>query len=125
MYFEVYHYTSTSYNRLNGILYPDGIFILPPYSYQGTGNNHSSDYKYRDYGFTTDDDLTSWGRYDGEQFTRLWDANYLGTINNLASAIVKTPAQTMKIVYTLTDIDEEDEGNGSSGSGGEEEIIGG
>ena len=125
VYFEVYHYTSTSYNRLNGILYPDGIFILPPYSYQGTGNNHSSDYKYRDYGFTTDDDLTSWGRYDGEQFTRLWEANYLGTINNLASAIVKTPAQTMKIVYTLTDIDEEDEGNGSSGSGGEEEIIGG
>ena len=28
---------------------------------------------------------------------------YLGTINNLSSAVVKTADKTMKITYTLTD----------------------
>jgi len=37
---------------------------------------------------------------------RDWVTNYLGTINNLSSAVTKTAAQTMKIVYTLTDVDE-------------------
>ena len=37
---------------------------------------------------------------------------YLGTINNLASPIVKTASQTMKITYTLTDVEEEEENNG-------------
>jgi hypothetical protein len=40
---------------------------------------------------------------------RSWAANYLGTINNLSSPITKTAAQTMKIIYTLTDVDDEDE----------------
>ena len=33
-------------------------------------------------------------------------AAYLGTINNLASPIVKTASQTMKVTYTLTDVEE-------------------
>ena len=37
---------------------------------------------------------------------------YLGTINNLASPIVKTASQTMKITYTITDIEEEEENHG-------------
>ena len=37
---------------------------------------------------------------------------YLGTINNLASPIEKTASQTMKITYTLTDVEEEEENNG-------------
>lgn len=33
-------------------------------------------------------------------------AAYLGTINNLPSPIVKTASQTMKVTYTLTDVEE-------------------
>ena len=109
VWLEIYHYTTSSYNRLNGILYPDGVFVIPDYSYQGQGDAHNSDYKYYYYGRTVDDDLCSWGAYDGSRLTRLWEANYLGTINNLASPITKTAAQTMKIVYTLTDVDEVDD----------------
>ena len=112
LYIECYHYTETGYNRLNGMLYPDGTLVLPDFSYQGSGNSHNNDLKYTNYCYTCDDDMTVWGYYDGEKITRMWAAAYLGTINNLASEIVKTPSQTMKIVYTLTDVDEEDEGEG-------------
>lgn len=118
---ECYHYTATGYNRLNGIVYPDGTVVLPEYSYEGTYNNHNQDYKYSYYYFTTDDDLTIWGYYDGARLARMWAANYMGTINNLAAEIVKTPAETMKIVYTLTDIDEEEQ---AADSGSEEESGG-
>jgi hypothetical protein len=124
IYFEVYHYTATGYAYLYGVLYPDGTVVLPDYSYSGTSATHGGDQKYSGYFWTNDDDLTAWGYYgsnsSGEWFTRMWAANYLGTINNLASEIVKTPAETMKIVYTLTDIDdEEDEGQGDDSGGGE------
>ena len=36
-------------------------------------------------------------------------AAYLGTINNLSSPIVKTASQTMKVTYTLTDLEEDDD----------------
>ena len=123
---ECYHYTATGYNRRNGIVYPDGTVVLPEYSYEGTYNNHNGDYKYSGYYYTTDDDLTIWGYWDGEQITRMWAANYLGTINNLASEVVKTPAETMKIVYTLTDInDEEPEEDDGSGDGSGDDPDGG
>ena len=115
VYIECYHYTTTGYNRLNGFLYPDGTVVLPEYSYMGTYNNHNGDYKYSGYFWTTDDDLTIWGYWDSEQLTRMWAANYLGTINNLASEIVKTPAETMKVIYTLTDIDDEETDTGGDG----------
>lgn len=41
----------------------------------------------------------------GSRCFRNWAPNYLGTINNLEQVVTKTAAQTMKIVYTLTDID--------------------
>ena len=107
VYFEVYHYTDTSYNRLGGILYPDGVFVLPPYSYLGQNNRDDSSL-YNNYCWTCDDDLTVLGYNDSESLRRLWAANYLGTINNLGTTITKTAAQTMKIIYTLTDIDEEE-----------------
>ena len=58
-----------------------------------------------------------WGYYNGDTIVRNWAANYLGTINNLGSTITKTAAQTMKIVYTLTDIEDEDEED-DGGEGG-------
>ena len=39
-------------------------------------------------------------------------AAYLGTINNLSSPIVKTASQTMKVTYTLTDLEEDEDNNG-------------
>lgn len=117
VYIECYHYTETGYNRLNGMVYPDGTLVLPEYSYAGTANNHNGSSLYNGGDYTHDDDMTVWGYYDGERVSRMWEANYLGTINNLASEIVKTPAQTMKIVYTLTDIDDEEE-EGGEGEGG-------
>lgn len=111
IYFEVYHYTDTSYEILGGILYPDSVFILLNFSYGGRNWDHGNNYCYI-YSRTCDDDLTVWGTYSGDAFTRNWAANYLGTINNLGTTITKTAAQTMKIIYTLTDITEEDEQDG-------------
>lgn len=116
-YFEVYHYTATGFNRLNGVLYPDRTFLLVEYSYQGSSQqSHNNDYKYDQYFYTCDDDLTvfGYGVASGQDpssnaLSRMWVSNYLGTINNLGTTITKTVAQTMKIIYTLTDIDEEEE----------------
>ena len=61
---------------------------------------------------TCDDDLLSWRYYQTNPFTKVyrnWVANYLGTINNLEQVVTKTAAQTMKIVYTLTDINDASE----------------
>ena len=109
IYFSVYHYTTTGYNYLVGFLYPDGIFVLPDVSYGGTTDNHGQGYSYNIYGQvrTTDDDLTMWSDYrEWDSDIVGWVANYLGTINNLASAVTKTAAQSLKIVYTLTDVNE-------------------
>ena len=105
VYFEVYQYTTSSYNRLDGMLYPDGVFVLPDYSYSGSNNDHG-DSAYTETRLQSDD-LTAFGYYGDVYVYRGWTANYLGTINNLVSPITKTAAQTMKIVYTLTDTDDE------------------
>lgn len=107
IYFEVYHYTASSYNRRHGCLYPDGVFILPERSYNHYARGDSSTPITN--GRTCDDDLTVWGYYTDVNIVRNWASNYLGTINNLASEVVKTAAQTMKIIYTLTDVDENEE----------------
>ena len=106
IFFQVYHYTTSSYNYQNGVLYPDGVYLLTDVSYGGTSPEHGSNDRYRSHCWTCDDDLTVWGYYDGTTVRCNWAANYLGTINNLTSPITKTAAQTMKIVYTLTDVDE-------------------
>lgn len=96
-----YHYTTSGYQYQNGILYPDGTYIV--LNIAGT-----SDENYWGYPRCCCDELEILSRYygDGVSVGRDWAANYLGTINNLTSAITKTSAQTMKIVYTLTDVDE-------------------
>lgn len=102
--FEIYHYTTSSYQYRNGYLYPDGVYISTDISYGGTSYGRYDDY------MSLDKDLTTWGRTSSysTKIRRAWAANYLGTINNLASEIQKTAAQTMKIIYTLTDVDESD-----------------
>ena len=109
IYFEVYHYTESSYEHRSGVLYPDGIYVLLDYSYNQYMNHNGSNIYTRCR--TSDDDLTvwaTWATYPDTRIGRRWAANYLGTINNLASEINKTAAQTMKIIYTLTDIEEDD-----------------
>lgn len=106
VYFEVYHYTTTSYEYRHGVMYPDGVFVLPNVSYAGQSGWHGNSMIY-DRAWTCEDDLLVW-EYGGNTYVYCnWAANYLGTINNLVSPITKTAAQTMKIVYTLTDTDDE------------------
>lgn len=111
VYFEVYHYTTSSYEYLHGIVYPDGVFLLPSHSYDGSNGNHGNLSRYSD-ARTCDADLTIWNYYGDVSVQRFWDATYLGTINNLGTTITKTAAQTMKIIYTLIDVTEEDEQDG-------------
>ena len=112
IYFPVYHYTESSYNYLGGIYYPDGEFLVNNVSYTGQGdylNNLGSEFNNLR---TFDDCMATFRIYWNQNYTtiyRNWSANYLGTINNLETAITKTSAQTMKIVYTLTDIDDASE----------------
>ena len=112
VYFEVYRYTTSSYEYVHGMLYPDGVFILPNISYAGTNAWHNNNYLYGDYCRTCDDDLIVFCYYTDTYGVCSWAANYLGTINNLGTTITKTAAQTMKIIYTLTDIDEEEQAGG-------------
>lgn len=103
VYFVMYHYTTSSYEYRNGILYPDGTFIILDIA--GV-SDESENWDKRVYG--NELELLTCPRYSGDAYSvRIgWIANYLGTINNLATAITKTSAQTMKIIYTLTDVDE-------------------
>ena len=105
VYLLIYHYTSTGWNYRNGILYPDGVYVIVDYSYNGTSGVHGNSYLYDDRCRTCDDDLVVWLTGGSYYFRFSWAANYLGTINNLASPIEKTAAQTMKIIYTLTDVE--------------------
>ena len=115
IWFEVYHYTESSYYYQNGVYYPDGNYLICEASYTGTQYYPDSDNQMWNNLRTCDDDLLAWRYYPSSPYTKVyrnWVANYLGTINNLEQPVTKTAAQTMKIVYTLTDIDDE------SGQGG-------
>lgn len=102
VYFEIYHYTESSYEYRFGILYPDGVYVTSNQSYAGTNSWHGNPTIY-DCVVTEDDDLTTWFNARDTYCYCGWMANYLGTINNLGSPITKTAAQTMKIIYTLRD----------------------
>ena len=117
VYVEVYHYTESSYNYRHGILYPDGVYIIPEVSYAGTSGYHGNSFIYERCR-TCDDDLIVWSYGYATEVLCNWAANYLGTINNLSSPITKTAAQTMKIVYTLTDIEEDESGDDDGGEDG-------
>lgn len=104
-FFIVYHYTQSGYFYQNGVLYPDGVYLHIEVA--GT-----SDQNYWDYTRTMDDDLTVWSYNQWSPGTNAicdFATNYLGTINNLISPVTKTAAQTMKIIYTLTDVEEDGE----------------
>lgn len=107
--FEIQHYTENSYYFKEGLIYPDNTAIIIDNNYSRNNyrdHNNSDQYKrLRIIG----EDLMCWYTYDSERICRGWAANYLGTINNLGTTITKTAAQTMKIIYTLTDVDSEDE----------------
>lgn len=98
------HYTgtgTTAADYFNGIVYPDGTYTLPEIK----GSINQDNWTQLTY---SGDNLEIFGNsnaYNPLAVIRCWEANYLGTINNLPTAITKTSAQTMKIVYTLTDID--------------------
>lgn len=104
VYFEIYHYETTggaSYRH--GVLYPDGVYVINNVDYsRGNAWTWVNDSKTG----TCDDDLLMWGYYTDIAVYQRWTSNYLGTINNLASPITKTAAQTMKIIYTLKDVNE-------------------
>lgn len=116
VWFQVYNYTQSSYVYKDGVLYPDGVYILPEVAYGNTNANHRGSILYDSRCRTADDDLTVWLSQGNTYIYKTWAANYLGTINNLATTITKTAAQTMKIVYTLTDIEDEDEDEGEGDS---------
>lgn len=101
IYYIGLHYLQTGNIFQNGILYPDGVFVTV--EVEGTEDQY-----YWDYMRTTDDDLILWETPRVYAYNVSFDyaTNYLGTINNLTSPITKTAAQTMKIIYTLTDVDE-------------------
>lgn len=106
IYFSIYHYTTSSYEILKGLLYPDGNFLTANIAYGGRNVPHDNTLAYVSYSFTCDDDIVVWGPGGDTYVYRNWMANFLGTINNLSSAITKTAAQTMKIIYTMTDVNE-------------------
>lgn len=115
IWFVVYHYTESSYNYLHGVYYPDGYSLICNTSYTGTQIYPENENQMWSSLRTCDDDLLTWRYYPRNPLTKVyrnWVANYLGTINNLEQVVTKTSAQTMKIVYTLTDIDDPSEEEG-------------
>jgi hypothetical protein len=60
--------------------------------------------------FALDDRIAFYRNYDGyygdDYMGYRLRAAYLGTINNLSSPVVKMPTQTMKVTYTLNNIEE-------------------
>ena len=104
VHFRLYHYLTNGAQWEDGILYPDGVYILPDVA-------AGSDDFYWDYWQHNGDKLEQLANPYGNSTEVLyarsgWSAIYLGTINNLATPITKTAAQTMRVIYTLTDVDE-------------------
>lgn len=79
------------------ILYPDGKY---KYKEESTSTSSSSNYSY--IGVESDNLLVIYPSSSSIYFAYM--KNYLGTICNLSSPIVKTSAQSMKVTYTLTDV---------------------
>ena len=100
VFFTIYHYTTDGYQYRNGLMYQDGTVFL--HNFAGTNNN--SDW-YNDV-LVNGAELERFGYYSDLSVRRGFIANYLGTINNLTSPIEKNASQTMKVTYTLTDVDE-------------------
>ena len=85
------------------ICYPDGKIIVSKYYRTSISQSYPIFYPPRLFA----DNLMTFGfnAYDGYLSRGALVNNYLGTIYNLPQPIVKTAASSMKVVYTLTDID--------------------
>ena len=85
------------------ICYPDGKIIVSKYYRTSTSQSYPIFYPPRLFA----DNLMTFGSnaYNGYLSRGALVNNYLGTIYNLPQPIVKTAASSMKVVYTLTDID--------------------
>lgn len=102
VYVLIYHYGYTSNQWENGIVYPDGTYVVNDIA--GTSDETQRWGYCREHGDKLE--LLCNNYNDAYTFAYGWVANYLGTINNLSSVVTKTAAQTMRIIYTLTDVDE-------------------
>lgn len=85
------------------ICYPDGKIIVSKYYTTYISQSYPIFYPPRLFA----DNLMTFGSnaYDSHLSRGALVNNYLGTIYNLPQPIVKTAASSMKVVYTLTDID--------------------
>ena len=85
------------------ICYPDGKIIVSKYYRTSISSSYPIFYPPRLFA----DNLMTFGSsaYNSSLSKGALVNNYLGTIYNLPQPIVKTAASSMKVVYTLTDID--------------------
>lgn len=95
---------TSSYEYREAICYPDGKIIVSKYYTTGMSTIYPILYPPR---LFTDNLMTfGFNAYSSTWLSRgALVNNYLGTIYNLPQPIVKTAASSMKVVYTLTDID--------------------
>lgn len=98
--------TESRYYWYDALLYTDGWVVAnAPY------RESTSAYTYYNpaYALITDS-LMVYGNRDNYRSYGYRLPNYLATICNLSSAIVKTAASSMKVTYTLTNVEEGDDG---------------
>lgn len=111
VFITVYHYHTSGTSWRSGFVYPDGVVIIRDIDDGSNINYHGNNKMYTN-GPVLSDDLVIFtyddygGTDDSMRVLKSYFSRYLGTINNLASPITKTAAQTMKIIYTFTDVDE-------------------
>ena len=89
-----------------GLVYQDGEYREDEFSTTSTNCKYNAYYA----GVEGDNLFVARGHntinysYDTSDTYFAYATNYLGTICNLSSPVTKTPEQTMKITYTLTDV---------------------
>ena len=93
------------------LIYPDGNFVIKRYCRFGHFNYVDENLFMCGSTYTFDRNASN-PNYPGnfsDHTDKLLSSNYLGTIMNLGSPITKTSANSMKIIYTLTDAEYEEE----------------
>lgn len=111
LYNGVVIWSTTRYNDNGGsyhsalLIYPDGTFIIEDRTNAITGDHLNTYYSNERLAYSKRLGCFINNRYYSAVELGA-ELDYLGTINNLSSAITKTASQTMKVIYTLTDVDE-------------------
>ena len=97
--------STVNYYR-TGLIYPDGEYREDEYGITSTSYKYNAYYAGMegDNLFIANGYDTSNSSYGSSKVYFSYATNYLGTICNLSSPVTKTPEQTMKITYTLTDV---------------------